>query len=62
MNTVQLENKKEYVNLTDFEHLMLEIEKREHIVTLIDAKGYKIIRGYGKSTIEAINDMHHNLI
>ena len=32
------------------------------IVSLVDAEGYKISRGYGDSIIEAINDMHHNFI
>lgn len=58
MNTLQLEN----INIKEFEHLLFEIEKEEHVVSLVDAKGYKIIRGYGASFIEAINDMHHNLI
>jgi len=62
MNAIQFENKLDYINIIELEHLILEIEKGEHIVTLVDAKGYKIIRGYGKSTVEAINDMHHNLI
>ena len=62
MNTIPLENKLKHVNIIELEHLMLEIEKGEHIVTLVDANGYKIIRGYGKCTIEALNDMHHNLI
>ena len=61
MNTIQFENKPEYVNTKEFEHLMLEVEKGEHVVTLVDAEGYKIIRGYGNSAIEAINDMHDNL-
>lgn len=62
MNTIQLENKLKRVNITELEHLMLEIKKGEHIVTLVDAKGYQITRGYGKCAIEALNDMHHNLI
>ena len=62
MNALQLENKSEYINIMEFEHLMLEIEKGQHVVTLVDAEGYKIIRGYGNSAIEAINDMHDNLV
>lgn len=62
MNTIHLENKLKHVNIIELEHLMLEVKKGEYIVTLVDATGYKIIRGYGKCAIEALNDMHHNLI
>lgn len=36
--------------------------QNKYEATLIDEGGYEIIKGYGKSTIEAINDMHNNLI
>jgi len=55
-------NNTSHVNTIEFEHLMLEVKNGEHIVTLVDAQGYKIISGYGNSAIEAINDMHHNLV
>ncbi len=62
MNTKQLEHKLEHINVIEFEHLMFEQEKDEHTVTLVDAEGYKITKGYGSSIIEAINDLHHNYI
>jgi len=62
MNTLQLENILVHDNIKEFKHLMFEIEKGEHIITLVDTEGYKITRGFGNSIIEAINDMHHNLI
>lgn len=34
----------------------------EHIVTLMDPKGFDILRGYGNTMIEAINDLHSNFI
>ncbi len=37
-------------------------DQNEYEVALVDEGGYEIIKGYGKSTIEAINDMHNNLI
>lgn len=58
----QKENIVEQVRLKEFKHLRFEIEKEEYMVTLVDAENYKIIRGYGNSIIEAINDLHHNLI
>ena len=45
-----------------FKHLRFSLENEEHIVSLIDAQGYEILRGYGNSIIEAMNDLHHNLI
>ena len=62
MNAIQVENKLEHVNIIEFKHLIFEVEKGEHIITLVDTEGYKITRGFGNSIIEAINDMHHNLI
>ena len=40
MNTIPLENNLKQVNFTELEHLMLEVKKGAHIVTLLDAKGY----------------------
>jgi hypothetical protein len=34
----------------------------EHIAILVDLEGHEILAGYGLSVIEAINDMHRNLI
>lgn len=50
------------VSTIEFEHLIFEGKSDEYSVSLVDSEGYKIIKGYGKTTIEAINDMHNNLI
>jgi len=42
----------------EFEHLTFEHRCDEHFVTFVVTKGYKILRGYGKSIIKAINDLH----
>ncbi len=57
MNGIQLNTKTTHVSVIEFEH-----QNDEHIVTLVDAQGHKIIRGYGTSIADAINDLHHNLI
>lgn len=31
-------------------------------VSLVDNKEFEIIKGYGSTVVEAINDMHDNLI
>jgi len=58
MNVMSTKN----INIIELEHLMFVAEKGEHIVSIVDTNGYKIISGYGKSIVEAINDLHHNLI
>jgi hypothetical protein len=46
----------------ELKYLKFEELSNEHVVTLIDETGYEIIRGYGNTIIEAINDLHSNLI
>ncbi len=57
MNGIHLNTKTTHVSVIEFEH-----QNDEHMVTLVDAQGYKIIRGYGTSIADAINDLHHNLL
>ncbi len=49
-------------NLSHIKYLKFEVINDIHIVSLNDTKGYTIVKGYGKSNIEAINDMHRGLI
>lgn len=46
----------------DFEYLKFDKKGNEYAVTLIDKANYEIVRGFGKSIIEAINDLHSNLV
>ena len=46
----------------DLKYLKFSKRKKEYIVALVDDGGYEIIRGYGETAIEALNDMHNNLI
>lgn len=43
-------------------HLKFEYINNEYVATLIDSSGYEIIKGYGNEIIEAINDLHSNLL
>ena len=45
-----------------FKHLKFEWKNDQYVATLIDQNEYEIIKGYGGSVIEAINDLHSNLI
>ena len=56
------ESSNDILSKADLKHLKFQKSEKEYIVTLIDDRGYEILKGYGKSTIEAINDLHHNLI
>lgn len=49
-------------NTNQLKHLKFEKMNNEHIVTLIDSTGYEIIKGYGDTPIEAINDLHSCLL
>ena len=44
------------------QHMKIECVFEECIAILIDDKGFEILKGYGSNMIEAINDLHQNLI
>ena len=48
--------------LTHFKYLKLDIDKGIYVATLQDNSEHNIVRGYGKTVIEAINDMHSCLL
>lgn len=48
--------------LNQLEHLKFTELGDQVEVCLIDASGYEIIRGYGENFIDAINDLHSNLL
>ena len=43
-------------------HIKLEKISNEYVVTLVDSTDYEIIKGYGKTAIEALNDLHSALL
>ena len=52
----------EYVDLSQLKHLKFEVYNGEYTVSLIDATEYEIVRGYGNTVIEALNDLHAGLV
>ncbi len=46
----------------DLKYLKFEMFNGIYSASLNDLSGYIITRGYGNTIIEAINDMHKNLI
>ncbi len=49
-------------SLKQLKHLKVDKQGNEYIVSLIDLTGYEIIRGFGTNAVDALNDMHSNLI
>ncbi|MFL9836999.1 hypothetical protein ABS768_05775 [Flavobacterium sp. ST-75] len=50
------------LNINQLHFIKIEKLSNSYIVSLIDTKEYEIIKGYGKTVVDAFNDMHHNLI
>lgn len=50
------------INQSELKHLKFENKNNEHIVTLVDQQEFEILKGYGNSKIEALNDLHSNLL
>ena len=50
------------IDLNQLKFLKVEKRKNEYVVTLVDGTGYEILKGYGITSIEAINDLHSNLV
>lgn len=47
---------------TELKNIKISFQNGEYIATLIDDKGFEVIRGFGINPTEAINDLHKNLI
>jgi len=50
------------IGIHHLKHLKFEKLDGEHMVTLVDVTGYEILKGYGNNFVEAINDLHSNLL
>lgn len=60
-DTLTLKNNERQV-ITNLKYVKFYKENSQNIAILIDNKGFEITKGYGNSLIDAINDLHHNLI
>lgn len=52
----------EYVDTDQLKHLKFELSSSKYTVSLVDSTGYEIVKGYGNTVIEAINDLHSCLV
>ncbi|WP_299222571.1 hypothetical protein [uncultured Aquimarina sp.] len=50
------------INPMDLKHLKIEVLNSKYTVVLTDLNGDGILKGYGDSIEEAINDLHHSLL
>jgi len=49
-------------NIDQLKYLKFEYINNEYITTLIDSQKFEIVKGYGTTIIESINDLHSNLV
>ncbi|GAA3516921.1 hypothetical protein GCM10022393_33750 [Aquimarina addita] len=50
------------LNTAELKNLKFELVNLEYSAALIDSTGYEIVKGYGESIEDAMNDLHHNLL
>lgn len=50
------------IEVEGLKSLRFEFKNEEHCVSLVDNSGFPIVRGYGKTLVEAINDLHSNFL
>ncbi|MBC3846294.1 hypothetical protein H8K90_07880 [Winogradskyella echinorum] len=50
------------INAHQLKHIKVNKLNESFCVSLVDHKKFEITKGYGNTVIEAINDMHDNLI
>ncbi|WP_106792176.1 hypothetical protein [Aquimarina sp. Aq78] len=45
-----------------FKHITFNKIKNQYVATLIDKQEYEILKGFGDTVLDAINDLHSDLI
>ncbi|MBQ4914574.1 hypothetical protein J8L85_09025 [Maribacter sp. MMG018] len=50
------------INTNELKHLSFNRKEGQYIVSLLDSDKYAVLRGYGKTPTEAINDLHAGLL
>lgn len=58
-----IDQKQEVIGrLNELKHLKFKENNDEYVVALVDATGFEIIRGFGPTATEALNDLHGCLL
>lgn len=60
INSPDIETEKEII--IDLKHIKFEEKEDQYIATLIDEDQYEILKGYGTTKTEALNDLHQSLL
>lgn len=50
------------LTIEELKNIKITFENKMYVVALIDKTGFEIIRGYGDTPADALNDLHSNLI
>lgn len=59
-NFTDIETEKEII--TKLKHIKFEKKGMQYVATLIDEDEYEILKGYGASKMEALDDLHQSLL
>lgn len=52
----------EYIDIDELKHLKVHYANNKYSVSLVDSAAFEIVKGYGTTIIEAINDLHAGLV
>ncbi len=52
----------EYIDIDQLKHVKVHYTNNEYSVSLVDSAEYEIVKGYGTTILEAINDLHAGLV
>jgi hypothetical protein len=50
------------IKANNLKHVRFHIVEDNYEVSLVDFQGYEILKGYGMTPEDAINDLHSNLL
>ncbi len=50
------------IDVFQLKNLKIELNNSEYSIALIDKGSYEIVKGYGITIEEAMNDLHHRLL
>lgn len=50
------------IKVNELKNIKIILENNQYTAVLVDDEGFDIIRGFGSTPTEAINDLHINLI
>ncbi|GHC60849.1 hypothetical protein [Ulvibacter litoralis] len=50
------------INVLNLKYLKVEYINNQNVVILVDNEGFEILKGYGNTITDAMNDLHQNLI